>query len=73
MRKFAATMMKTTGASVMPSTQPMPKGVAMLILTSPANELRRITLKNPMRGWSRNNQPMAGKKVGINKLTVMPV
>ncbi len=50
MRRLAATMMKTTGASVMPSTQPMPMGVAMLILISLAKTSRRMTLKKPMRG-----------------------
>ena len=36
MRRLAATMMKTTGAKVMPSTQPMPMGVAILIFKSSA-------------------------------------
>ena len=36
MRRLAATMIKTTGANVMPSTQPIPTGVAMFIFRSSA-------------------------------------
>ena len=50
MRRFAATMMKTTGASVIPSTQPMPTGVAMLKVRFSSINCFSQMFKKPMRG-----------------------
>ncbi len=67
-RNTAAVMMKASGARLSPCTQPMPSRLVMLNggPLSP-NVVTRNWFTSPMRGCSRNNQPMAAAKPGISR------
>src|SRR5262249_9780024 len=58
-------MTYASGASVSPSTKPMPGTVAMLsgAAVRPNSCMNKILI-TPMRGWSRNTQPIALRNVG---------
>src|ERR1041384_6345428 len=71
-RKVAAVMMNASGASPSPWTKPMPMGDAMLIRQS-GNTVAIAAFTRPIRGCSRNTQPIALKNPGIKSPTVMKV
>src|SRR5437667_56901 len=66
-------MMKAMDDKPSPSTQPMPMSVAMLngACSSPNHSMSNL-LMMPMRGWSRNTQPIDVKKVGSGNRNEKP-
>ena len=70
-RNDAAIMMKASGTSAMPSTQPMPTRLTTLKgACSMGRSCISALLAMPMRGWNRITQPMAVKKLGTSRVTV---
>ena len=60
-------MMKAMDERPSPSTQPMPTSEAMLngACAKPSSSMRNL-LMMPIRGWSKNTQPMEVKNVGTS-------